>query len=78
MFGDTPFVCGLMGDGHLSFTLGRKGASVGEATLMFRLEGFPKVGRNDPCPCLSGLKFKRCHGRFGRPLTNQATSPRPG
>jgi uncharacterized protein YecA (UPF0149 family) len=21
----------------------------------------PKVGRNDPCPCGSGLKFKRCH-----------------
>jgi hypothetical protein len=23
----------------------------------------PKVGRNDPCPCGSGLKYKRCHGR---------------
>ncbi len=22
-----------------------------------------KVGRNDPCPCGSGLKFKRCHGK---------------
>jgi SEC-C motif len=21
------------------------------------------VGRNDPCPCGSGRKFKRCHGR---------------
>lgn len=21
-----------------------------------------EVGRNDPCPCGSGLKFKRCHG----------------
>jgi preprotein translocase subunit SecA len=21
-----------------------------------------KVGRNDPCPCGSGKKFKRCHG----------------
>jgi uncharacterized protein YchJ len=21
-----------------------------------------KVGRNDPCPCGSGRKFKRCHG----------------
>ncbi len=20
------------------------------------------VGRNDPCPCDSGKKFKRCHG----------------
>ena len=23
---------------------------------------FPKVGRNDPCPCGSGQKFKNCHG----------------
>jgi uncharacterized protein len=24
--------------------------------------GTPKVGRNDPCPCGSGRKFKQCHG----------------
>ncbi len=24
-----------------------------------------KVGRNAPCPCGSGLKFKKCHGRLG-------------
>ena len=24
-----------------------------------------KVGRNDPCPCGSGLKFKNCHGKDG-------------
>jgi hypothetical protein len=23
-----------------------------------------KIGRNQPCPCGSGLKHKRCHGRF--------------
>ena len=23
----------------------------------------PKVGRNDPCPCGSGKKYKACHGR---------------
>ena len=22
----------------------------------------PKQGRNDPCACGSGLKYKRCHG----------------
>ena len=22
-----------------------------------------KVGRNDPCPCGSGKKYKNCHGR---------------
>jgi len=25
----------------------------------------PKVGRNDPCPCGSGKKFKKCHGANG-------------
>jgi len=25
----------------------------------------PKVGRNDPCPCGSGKKYKQCHGRRG-------------
>ncbi|MBM4336809.1 MAG: preprotein translocase subunit SecA [Deltaproteobacteria bacterium] len=25
----------------------------------------PKVGRNDPCPCGSGKKFKKCHGVAG-------------
>ncbi len=25
----------------------------------------PKVGRNDPCPCGSGRKYKQCHGRDG-------------
>ena len=25
--------------------------------------GQPKVGRNEPCPCGSGKKFKNCHGK---------------
>ncbi len=25
----------------------------------------PKVGRNDPCPCGSGRKYKQCHGAPG-------------
>jgi len=25
----------------------------------------PKVGRNDPCPCGSGKKYKVCHGKLG-------------
>jgi preprotein translocase subunit SecA len=24
----------------------------------------PKIGRNDPCPCGSGKKYKNCHGQF--------------
>ena len=26
--------------------------------------GIPKVGRNDPCPCGSGKKYKQCHGKL--------------
>jgi preprotein translocase subunit SecA len=28
------------------------------------LRELPKVGRNDPCPCGSGKKFKHCHGQL--------------
>ncbi len=29
----------------------------------FKIETTPKVGRNAPCPCGSGLKYKKCHGK---------------
>ena len=28
------------------------------------VNGLPKVGRNDPCPCGSGKKYKQCHGKL--------------
>jgi len=33
----------------------------GGEVVTVRREG-PKVGRNDPCPCGSGKKYKKCHG----------------
>ncbi|MCF8168322.1 MAG: SEC-C domain-containing protein, partial [Rhodoferax sp.] len=24
----------------------------------------PRVGRNEPCPCGSGKKYKHCHGKL--------------
>jgi preprotein translocase subunit SecA len=33
----------------------------GDEVQTVRREG-PKVGRNDPCPCGSGRKYKKCHG----------------
>jgi len=35
-------------------SLGKLGAGDGR--------GVPEVGRNDPCPCGSGKKYKKCHG----------------
>jgi preprotein translocase subunit SecA len=37
-------------------------ASAEEHTPYVR--GGRKVGRNDPCPCGSGKKFKQCHGKL--------------
>jgi preprotein translocase subunit SecA len=37
-----------------------------------RAEG--KVGRNEPCPCGSGKKYKKCHGRPGAPPLNVPTT----
>ena len=28
------------------------------------IKAAPKVGRNDPCPCGSGKKYKNCHGKM--------------
>jgi preprotein translocase subunit SecA len=44
------------------------GAATGEAQAPARNPKDPtswgKVGRNEPCPCGSGKKFKHCHGRY--------------
>jgi preprotein translocase subunit SecA len=37
-------------------------AGAGEATPTAQRRAGEKVGRNDPCPCGSGKKFKKCHG----------------
>lgn len=35
----------------------------GEQARPEPIKAGPKVGRNDPCPCGSGKKFKNCHGK---------------
>jgi preprotein translocase subunit SecA len=37
---------------------------VDEEAAEVRAAKMPKVGRNDPCPCGSGKKFKQCHGQI--------------
>jgi preprotein translocase subunit SecA len=34
------------------------------ATRVASSDEVPKVGRNDPCPCGSGKKYKNCHGKL--------------
>jgi preprotein translocase subunit SecA len=51
--------------GHVTFTKANAGAaSAGEDSGKPRtvVSDQPKVGRNEPCPCGSGKKYKKCHG----------------
>ncbi|MDO5625146.1 MAG: preprotein translocase subunit SecA [Pseudomonadota bacterium] len=41
--------------GAAAAALGAAGAAAGD---------MPRVGRNDPCPCGSGKKYKQCHGKL--------------
>ena len=49
----------------LTFTGPNQGAAAaGEEAAKVKtvVRSQPKVGRNDPCPCGSGKKYKKCHG----------------
>ncbi len=39
-------------------------AAVAQAVAQPTVRSTQKVGRNDPCPCGSGKKYKHCHGRL--------------
>ena len=42
--------------------VGPSGGRPGGAPSAAMVEALKNVGRNDPCPCGSGKKFKKCHG----------------
>ena len=50
---------------NVTYTHPNEDGSVSEETDLATLVAeVPKVGRNDPCPCGSGKKYKQCHGRL--------------
>ncbi len=56
---------------HADFSAGEaeamtegEGVAVAEEEAAQPMRRGAKVGRNDPCPCGSGKKFKHCHGRL--------------
>ncbi len=50
---------------HVTYTHPNEDGSVSEeADVATLAQAVPKVGRNDPCPCGSGKKYKHCHGRL--------------
>jgi preprotein translocase subunit SecA len=48
---------------NYSYGAAASGGQDGKIETVHRSE--PKVGRNDPCPCGSGKKYKKCHGADG-------------
>ncbi|PTL75357.1 preprotein translocase subunit SecA [Vitiosangium sp. GDMCC 1.1324] len=49
-------------EGKLAEPAPRPAATRQAAAAAAAPAGGPKVGRNDPCPCGSGKKYKKCHG----------------
>jgi len=60
---------------RLAATPGDREAQALLARAEAGLASGPIVGRNDPCPCGSGKRYKQCHGALAASVTN--ASPRP-
>ncbi|MBA3298317.1 MAG: SEC-C domain-containing protein, partial [Acidobacteria bacterium] len=56
----SPF--GAIGGGAHSSDTPRPPRTGGDDVIRQVKRDEPKVGRNDPCPCGSGKKYKKCHG----------------
>jgi preprotein translocase subunit SecA len=42
----------------------RQQAALRVAAMQQPAQAGPRIGRNDPCPCGSGKKYKHCHGQL--------------
>ncbi len=50
------------GGSSTTFTQARSGGAVSQTPIVQQHRASDEPGRNDPCPCGSGKKYKRCHG----------------
>jgi len=53
----------LQGYDHLAQEMADQQAAAGPQKIATIRRDVPKVGRNDPCPCGSGKKYKKCCGK---------------
>ena len=51
-------------EGNAAVAAGAGGGASPMAGPQTVIRSEPKVGRNEPCPCGSGKKYKQCHGRL--------------
>ncbi len=49
---------------HADYEEALAAAAVGETEKPMPVQTGQKIGRNDPCPCGSGKKYKQCHGKL--------------
>jgi uncharacterized protein len=56
-------LAGMIAGAKNLYDMLRKEGTNRKATRLPSLTSFPKVGRNEPCPCGSGKKFKKCCGQ---------------
>ena len=49
---------------HADYDEALGNAEAGQGGAQPQVNAAPKVGRNDPCPCGSGKKYKHCHGKL--------------
>jgi uncharacterized protein YecA (UPF0149 family) len=56
-------MCGLLQQG-------RAPAELPQVLAEREAARFAGIGRNDPCPCGSGQKFKKCHGASAAPAVD--------
>jgi uncharacterized protein YecA (UPF0149 family) len=47
---------------NVNYSYGAAASGGSDAKVETFQRNQPKVGRNDPCPCGSGKKYKKCHG----------------
>ena len=62
MVASKPSADGLVTSGEPPPPSVQHGGARGVAEPAFAANSYAGVGRNDPCPCGSGKKFKKCHG----------------
>lgn len=61
--GDPVFMTGLEFPWKFEPALEEEAASFRVRSVTHSIIGEREIGRNDPCPCRSGLKYKKCHGK---------------
>jgi preprotein translocase subunit SecA len=60
--GSSTYTVGADQTGGAPAGSGQHAANVAASKPQQTVRNEEKVGRNDPCPCGSGLKYKKCHG----------------